>query len=120
MKKGDYFVLAAVVIIAAAGFFIGFLQASKDAGTVTVTVDGELFGEYPLDKDAEITVNSPDGVNVLIIKNGKADVISADCPGGDCVSQRAIGKNGEMIVCLPHKVIITVTSTTTPKDDIVA
>ena len=33
---------------------------------------------------------------------------SADCPGHDCINQGAIGSAGEIIVCLPHKLIVSI------------
>ena len=48
------------------------------------------------------------GYNILVIKNGKADVIEASCPDHVCVDQRAISKTGEAITCLPNKTVITV------------
>ena len=50
------------------------------------------------------------GSNVLQIKNGKADMVSADCPDQLCVNQKAISKNKESIICLPNKIIVEVDS----------
>ena len=44
----------------------------------------------------------------VTIENGKADMISADCPDKLCVNQHAISSNGETIVCLPNKVVVEV------------
>ena len=37
-------------------------------------------------------------------------MIEADCPDRLCVKQKAICKNGETIVCLPHKVVVEIRS----------
>ena len=47
-------------------------------------------------------------INTLVIENGKADMISADCPDKLCVKQHAISSNGETIVCLPNKVVVEI------------
>lgn len=52
----------------------------------------------------------------LIRKGGVADMTSADCPDHLCVKQKAISKEGESIICLPNKVVVTVKSDT--KSDI--
>ena len=74
-----------------------------------VTVDGEFYGTYSLKKDqiVEIVVNE-EVTNVLQIKNGKADMIKADCPDLLCVHQRAISNQNETIVCLPNKVVVEI------------
>ena len=46
--------------------------------------------------------------NLLVIKDGKADVTEADCPDKLCVHQKAISKTNETIVCLPNKVVVQV------------
>ena len=38
------------------------------------------------------------------------DMTSADCPDHLCVKQKAISKEGESIICLPNKVVVTVKS----------
>ena len=74
-----------------------------------VTVDGKIYGTYPLDKDEEISIQK-DGktTNLLVIRDGKADVTEADCPDKLCVHQKAISKTNETIVCLPNKVVVQV------------
>lgn len=82
-------------------FFRGQMGAQ-----VKVTVDGVLYGTYPLEKEQEIAIEK-DGVvtNRLVIRDGVADMIEADCPDKLCVHQKAISKTGETIVCLPNKVV---------------
>ena len=57
---------------------------------------------------------SPSGegqLNVLVIRDGEAFVESATCPDGICAAHRPVSHDGEQIVCLPHKVVITVQKT---------
>ena len=58
----------------------------------------------PIQKDGKTT-------NLLVIKDGKADVTEADCPDKLCVHQKAISKTNETIVCLPNKVVVQVIGT---------
>ena len=99
-----------VVFIGLAGIAAGFYLTHQDTGaSVEVTVDGAIYGTYPLDVDKEIPIQK-DGktTNLLVIKDGKADVTEADCPDKLCVHQKAISKTNETIVCLPNKVVVQV------------
>ena len=109
MKKKDITFLA-VVFIGLAGIAAGFYLTHQDTGaSVEVTVDGAIYGTYPLDVDKEIPIQK-DGktTNLLVIKDGKADVTEADKL---CVHQKAISKTNETIVCLPNKVVVQVIGT---------
>ncbi|CCZ53222.1 putative uncharacterized protein [Clostridium sp. CAG:75] len=44
----------------------------------------------------------------------------ADCPDKICVHHKGIRSNGETIICLPHKVIVTIQSSKTGDLDGVA
>ena len=44
--------------------------------------------------------------NVCEIKDGKAYMLSADCPDHLCMKQKSIDEKGGTIVCLPNKVVI--------------
>jgi hypothetical protein len=44
--------------------------------------------------------------NLIRIENEKISIIEADCPDKTCVHTGAVSKAGEVIACLPHKLII--------------
>lgn len=105
MKKNDWILVAVILVLAGIGFFIYTILGKQTAGIVKVTVDGELFGTYSLEKEQEIKINE---ANYLMIKDGQADMIEADCPDQICVDHISISKNKETIVCLPNKVIVEI------------
>lgn len=105
MKKNDILLAVIVLIIAALGLLFYINLGKQTAGTITVTVNGKVQGTYSLKKDQEILIGE---TNRLIIIDGKADMIEADCPDQICVDHKAISKNKESIVCLPNKVIVEV------------
>ena len=53
------------------------------------------------------------------IKDGEADMISADCPDKLCVHQKAISKDGESIICLPNQVVVEIESSESSEYDAV-
>jgi hypothetical protein len=108
-----------VAVIAVAGACLYLFHGEGD--TVTVSVDGKVIATYPLgvDRVEEIRTDG-DGLNRLIIKDGKAWVETASCPDGICAAHKPIYREGESIVCLPNKVVIAVkTAETTDEPDIV-
>lgn len=79
---------------------------SAGGSEIHITVDGALFGVYDLGEDQEISVESDSGVNVVVIEDGAARMKSADCPDGLCVHQGSISREGQTIVCLPHRLVV--------------
>ena len=118
-RKNDVIFIGALLLIFCS---IGFLVmiTGKTGDTVTVTVDKAVFGEYPLNVDRTVEIRTEDTLNVLIIRDGKASVESASCPDGVCSSHRPISRDGESIICLPNKVVITVSAKNENMPDIVA
>ena len=102
LEKRDKLLIVIVVCVALCAFLAHQIIGGDGAGKVTVKVNGELKGTYSLAEDQTIEING--GTNILQIKNGKADMTEADCPDQLCVNQRAISRQGESIICLPHKV----------------
>ncbi|MEZ3436064.1 MAG: NusG domain II-containing protein [Lachnospiraceae bacterium] len=118
IKKNDILLIFIVLAVAGSAAFLHNLLGTAGAGSVTVKVNGVIEGVYSLGEDQEIEINK--GTNYLVIKNGKADMIRADCPDKLCVNQKAVSKNHESIICLPNKVIVEVNSTEKGEYDAVA
>ena len=119
--KNDIIFITLLLVAAAVGMF--YLFVLREGGdTVRVTVDGELFGVYPLSENiAEDIHTDGEGLNRLVIEDGKAKIVSATCPDGICVAHSPIYRNGESIVCLPNKVVVTVvTEKDTDTPDVIA
>lgn len=109
-------VLAVVLVGALLYLFRPQEEGYEQHLSVTVTVDGATFGVYPLSEDRVVDIPSESGHNRLIIQDGKAKMDTATCPDGICVAHYAIHRQGESIVCLPNKVVVTVTSKTTDQN----
>lgn len=107
-KKNDVILIAVIGITAAVLFLVHEFMGGKEAGTITIKVDGQVEGTYRLSEDQEIEING--GMNVLRIKDGEADMIEANCPDKLCVNQKAISKNNENIICLPNKIVVEIDS----------
>lgn len=104
MKKKELYFIAAVLLAAIALWAVIRLLPKSSGDAIRITVDGELLGTYSLDKDQTIPIGD---TNVCEIKDGKAHMLEADCPDQLCVMMGDIdGQGGDMIVCLPNRVII--------------
>ncbi|MBO4429678.1 MAG: NusG domain II-containing protein [Clostridia bacterium] len=98
--------LAVLVLI---GLALWLLRGEGDI--VVVEVNGTAYGSYALNIDRTVEIRTGEGgkeLNLLVIKDGKAYVETATCPDGICAAHRPIFRRGESIICLPHKVVITV------------
>ena len=68
----------------------GFTCTDTDEGSMLrITVDNEVYGEYPLDQDQTIAIND---TNICEIRDGKAKMIKADCPDHFCIKTAAVTK----------------------------
>jgi hypothetical protein len=121
-KNDLIFILSLLLAVSLLG--LGFLLFRPEGDTVTVTVDGQPRGAYSLAQDRAIEIvtgEADEHRNLLIIRDGEAYVSEASCPDGICAAHRPISRRGESIVCLPHRVVITVrTAGDTNVPDIIA
>lgn len=100
------FILIAVAIIVAAVVWFGFRMNRDEGAYAVVSIDGVETARYPLSVDAEYPLNG--GTNTLVIENGAAYMLEADCPDKLCVNQGKVRYTGQCIVCLPNRVSVTV------------
>ena len=101
-------ILIAVCLFVSLAVWGAVSLAKKPGETVVVTVSGEEYATYPLDEEREVVIETEKGRNVLVIKDGYADITEATCPDGLCERQHKINESGETLVCLPNKVTVAV------------
>ncbi len=106
-SKRDVIYLSCLLIIGII-FTICIFAFSKKGNTLVIYVDGEIYGEYSLNSDETIEINDEFGNNTVIIKDGEAYMVDADCPDGLCMKQGKISKAGQNIVCLPHRLVLEI------------
>lgn len=121
--RNDIILVAVLLVLVIIGGIYLFVFRSS-GNFVRVTVDGKLYNEYLLSQNIVediYTGNNGEHLNRLVIKDGKVFVETANCPDGICSKHRAVFRDGESIICLPHRVVITVvTDETTDAPDAVS
>ena len=117
--RNDLFLVAVLLILG--GALALFLRFTRQAGvTVAVQIDGKLVMELPLSEVTELVLGEGTHTNTLVIRGGTARVVDASCPDRLCVGQGAVQYAGESIVCLPHKLVVTVRGGPPPDIDAAA
>ncbi len=112
LTKGDKYLII-FIIIASIGSLIYIKNAASayDKKHIKIQVDGEDYKIIYFDPKIvgkKLTIETEFGYNLLEIGDGKVRVIDADCPDQLDVKQGYISKPGEVIVCLPNRLVIEI------------
>ena len=108
VKRNDI-ILISVILLLSLTFTVILYKGAVKGERVTVYVDGKPVGDYQLKSDNAIDIEGYNGGhNTLAIENGYAFMSDASCPDKLCMHQGKISDSGQMIVCLPNRVIIKV------------
>ena len=113
MKREFYLVLTILLLVCGCTLVNRVLFSEPGAKVeVAVIADNSaktVLKTFDLSQDTTYTISSePQGMNVLNIQDGTVWISEADCPNQDCVKQGKISMNGEMLVCLPHRVTVSI------------
>lgn len=107
ITKTDWAIIALVLAFSAVtAFECGF--SGNEPKTVVIEVDGQVYAEYETDKIKGEKIVDVYGKNTVRITNEYAEVIYADCLDKRDVKQGKITKPGQIIVCLPNKMTVTI------------
>lgn len=108
MKKRDIILVCGVIVLAGILYFIGMWNGQPEGNWVVITINGKQYGTYTLNENQKIEIENKNGYNRIVICDGIVSMENADCPDQYCVRQGGIHKNGEQLVCLPHKLVVEV------------
>ena len=105
IKKADIILLAVLLVLGLAGTALVYSPSGREVNVV-ISIEGKPYKTLPLDEDISLDIDTQFGHNRLVIEDGKVFVSDADCSGKDCIGFGKISREGQMIVCLPHKLIV--------------
>ncbi len=105
--QGDILLVGGLLLVGL-GIMAFLLFTAQRGSLVQIRVDGRVTETLPLDRNITRQITTEYGTNVLVIENGEAFVSSADCPDGVCKNMGRISKNGQSVICLPHKLVIEI------------
>lgn len=102
--------ILSMVLIAVSLIVIGCqgLWASDDTGKlIQISVDGEIYGKYEF-KDKTLEIETEYGKNTVMIDRNCVWIEDANCPDKLDVKAGKIDKTGQMLVCLPNRLMIEI------------
>lgn len=103
--KNDILLIVALLLLAGSVWLAA--RFLRQEGAVVEVRAGEVTETFPLGEDREYTVEDGDHRNTIVIRNGRVCMESANCPDQICVRTGWIEYEGETIVCLPHKIVVS-------------
>lgn len=84
-----------------------FLPAGAIGEQLTVTAMDSV-AEIPLGVDGRYQIPGPLGPAILVVENGHAHLENAPCPLKICEAMGSIERSGQVIVCLPNRIVVKV------------
>ena len=109
MKPGDWLVIFFCLLLIPLTWTLGGHGSGK-ASSVTVMVDDQLQGIYPIYRDKRITIENGAARAVIEIRDSKVRFVSSNCPSKLCVLSGWHYHGGDDIVCLPNRIVVSLQS----------
>ena len=104
--------VALAVLAAAAAILFAFRPKSGNFLTARIVLDNELVAELPLSALSEtVTLDVPGARYPITVEaeQGRVRVSHSECPSQDCVHTGWVSRSVGQIICLPNRLVITVT-----------
>lgn len=111
LKKLDYIIIASLILITILSSVVifGLHRRKFDEQYVEIQVEGKFYKRVPLTNYNEtLKIKSKLGTNIIRIANGIVSVSEADCPDKICIKDGSIRYPGQILVCLPNKVVVEI------------
>ena len=107
ITKADIILFVCIVLLGIASLFM--LIKTPDSGSrVVITSDGKVVYDELLSSDTCLDIESKNGLNKVLVEGRRVCVTEADCSGKVCVSSGWISKEGQIIVCAPHNLVVSI------------
>jgi hypothetical protein len=90
---------------------------TKGGDTVQIEVNGAVYTVVPLHTNQSFSVPGALGNTIVVVQDGEVFVTESPCRAKICIRTGHISHNGQLIVCVPNKVVVRVTGEEKPEYD---
>jgi hypothetical protein len=102
----DRVILVALLLICLAAWWPA-LRAPAGR-TVFIERDGQVLFRAPLSAERSVRVPGPLGPTVVEIRGGRVWISASSCPLHLCQRQGAIARRGELLACVPNRLLVRI------------
>ena len=108
-----------LVIILAIGLTLGIaltVFSSESGSSVVVVRDPERTWIFPIDADETVSAIGPIGETLVVIHEGRVEILSSPCSEKTCVAAGGLHRSGQWVACLPNRVFVRIEGAARPDD----
>ncbi|MDR2637363.1 MAG: NusG domain II-containing protein [Zoogloeaceae bacterium] len=110
--------LLILLALCAIGFSFPLLWRGGVGERAVIRLDGEIFREVALDREATIIVPGPLGETRIVVEKGRARVAADPGLRQYCVRQGWLSRAGAVAICAPNRVSLVILGEEAPYDSL--
>lgn len=107
LRPGDWLLIATAALAVSTSFPL-LWQAGGKGEKAIIRLDGQIFAEVALNKSREILVPGPLGPTHIQVEVGRARVATDPGPRQYCVRQGWLSRAGEIAICAPNRISLSI------------
>ena len=110
-------------VAAAVALLFALRQESGNFLSATVVLDGETIAQYDLSTLTKPVTLEVDGASyplTIQAEPGRIRIAESACPSQDCVHTGWISRAGQQIICLPDKLVISLSGSGSQEFDAIS
>lgn len=122
ITNGDKILFFSIILISFIIFVSFQVYGFADGKNyVLIEVNGKLYQKVSLGEtgpNLKISVPVANGENIVEIEKDRVRMLYAQCPDKDCIRQGWISRPGQIIVCLPKRMVIKIQTDKFTNEDV--
>lgn len=122
LTKGDkVLVIVLIVFSLLFAYYMATVNNNLEKKYISIQINGEEINTIEFSDDIigeTYVLETEFGRNVLQFVDGEVRIIEASCPDQLCVKQGKIGQVGQLLVCLPNRLVVEIKANDAVNDDI--
>jgi hypothetical protein len=112
----DKVLIGCLIVVSLASYPLA-RRMTKGGDTVQIEVNGAVYMVVSLHTNQTLSVSGPLGNTIVVVQDGEVFVTESPCRAKICIRTGHISHNGQLVVCVPNKVVVRVTGDEKPEYD---